>query len=294
MLINLTNIDKIKSLMQNQTNMDIDEYKPKLVSAVFEFSPSYDISEFYIDEIMSEKWPSAVDPLLIANDTDEDKNIRAEMILDLVVVDKLDGLKFLDFGCGEGHVAEQASSRAALSVGYDTTDYNWQGKKAIFTTSREEVDKHAPYDVVLLYDVLDHTDFSQIDMLQYACKVAKDKIIVRAHPWCSRHGTHLYRTLNKAYAHFFLSDDEIKKRGYKQLVTTKVLAPEYTYAKWFKEANLTVVSKQVSHAPVEDFFRQSHLVARINGIYGQIWGGRFPEAPMSQQFIDYTLVRSPL
>lgn len=279
--------------MQNQTNM-VDSEQPKLISAVFEFSPLHDISEFYIDEIMSEKWPVAVDPLLIANDTDEDKNIRAEMILDLVVVDKLDGLKFLDFGCGEGHVAEQAASRAALSVGYDVTEHNWQGKKAIFTTNKEEVDKHAPYDVVLLYDVLDHTDFSQIDMLQYACKVAKNKIIIRTHPWCSRHGTHLYRTFNKAYAHFFLSDNEIEKHGFKQLMTTKVLAPEYTYSKWFKEANLTVISKQVSHAPVEDFFRQPHLAAKINETYGMMWGGKFPELPMSQQFIDYVVVRSAL
>ena len=89
-----------------------------------------------INLLKSDEWPEAVPEFLICEDTEEDKSDRAEGILDFMGLD-LDGKKFLDFGCGEGHVAMKAAESAKVSVGYDqcnTGELIWESEGSYLLT----------------------------------------------------------------------------------------------------------------------------------------------------------------
>ena len=69
----------------------------------------------------SPTWPAAVDPVLICGeDSNQDKQDRAEGILDIIIDVHLEKLSFLDFGCGEGHVVNHSlTQNPHKTVGYD-------------------------------------------------------------------------------------------------------------------------------------------------------------------------------
>lgn len=286
MKISLNSKDLIQKALQT---LSVDN----IVSGEIEVPADYDFSDLLIDHIRSEEWPVAVDPLLIATDTDEDKRMRAELIVELIIVDQLNGKKVLDFGCGNGFVAEAASKTASVAVGYDIeTNPEWSKHKTILTTDRQEVEKHAPYDIILLYDTLDHVmDNTQVEILKYLKSICSGKIITRFHPWCSKNGTHLYKSFNKAFAQFFLTDDAIKKYGYSHLPTVKVLYPKYQYNKWIREAGLKVIAQDVHDEPMDERFFHPEWSSIMINHYGASCGGKFPKDSLSSQFWDFTLVK---
>ena len=62
---------------------------------------------------MSDRWPEAVNPNLICDiNSDEDKSERGRGIIDILIEEDLKDLKFLDFGCGEGHCPAIATEYA--------------------------------------------------------------------------------------------------------------------------------------------------------------------------------------
>jgi hypothetical protein len=263
----------------------------RMVAADFDIADDFDCSELFIDEIKDAKWPVAVDPLLLAMDTDADKKVRAELILELIVSEPLVNKKILDFGCGNGYVADCAGKTAVASYGYDiVSDPDWANHtKAIFTTDRAEIEKNAPYDIILVYDVFDHImDNTHVETLKYLATIGK-KIIVRFHPWCSKSGTHLYKTLNKAFAHFFLSESALVKYGYSILPTVKVLHPDMMYKQWIRQAGLTIVKETKSGEPLDPMFTQGNYAAMILKTYMTKKIGYFPTENLSSQFWDYTL-----
>jgi 2-polyprenyl-3-methyl-5-hydroxy-6-metoxy-1,4-benzoquinol methylase len=213
--------------------------------------------------------------------------------------------KFLDFGCGEGHVVVEAAQKAKISVGYDIKDDNWQrftlGENAILSTDWEKVKNHASYDAVLLYDVLDHLkdEDEAVSVLKNIRDVLDDKgkIFVRCHPWCSRHGTHLYQSINRAYLHLCLDEENITKLGYKFLPTIKIIHPLQTYDRWFQAAELHTVSWNVVREQVEPFFHQPPIAALIKKNWKDspeetlAKGHHYPSWQMEQQFVDYVLVK---
>jgi len=62
------------------------------------------------------------------------------------------------------------------------------------------------YDFILINDVLDHAA-DPLDMLEQVNKIRnpETKIVVRCHPWTSRHGTHVYKQMNKAFLHLIFN-----------------------------------------------------------------------------------------
>ena len=218
------------------------------------------------------KWPFAVHPNLLIANNDQDKLERADSILDWMMGNNLQDKKFLDFGCGEGHVAYQASQRAKLSIGYDINETGWERFKGtdrfLLTSEFQEAHRHGPYDVILLYDVLDHimTEEPQ-DVLKDLRSVLKDdgKVYVRCHPWCSRHGTHAYKSLNKAYIHFFFTPEELEKMGVSSLPTRKIIHPITTYDDWFQKAGLKKIDSEsnVMRETIEPFFQQEDILCKL-------------------------------
>lgn len=250
----------------------------------------------------SDEWPEAVFAAQITDENSErDKEDRAEGIAD-ILLPPMRGKKFLDFGCGEGHVAKHVSKEASLSVGYDPqrppkSQLAWEESQGslLLTTDFQKVKNSGPYDVILLYDVVDHVvGASAAEVLSKAAEVLAEngKVFLRCHPWCGRHGGHLYRKINKAFVHLVLSDDELRSKGVTPEHNTKVIKPLVAYAEAIKASGLAQESEpEVDSQEVEVFFKETPAIReRILRHWGvSSWDTDPPAFQMSQCFVDYVL-----
>lgn len=238
--------------------------------------------------LASPMWPEAVPQFLICENNEEDKNQRAEGILDYFGI-SLEDKKFLDFGCGEGHVAKTASLSASFSAGFDlikTGNLSWEmDEKCLLTTDFEKIIKKAPYDIICLYDVLDHaTDAVELlKRVRLLCS-SKTKIFVRCHPWAGRWGSHLYKQINKAWIHIFFTKEELETMGYKMEYIYKTYFPLDTQKEWFLKSGFKIESQDMTTVLVEQFFQRPELMERLPKEYKS-----FPEWQMSQLFNDYVI-----
>lgn len=207
--------------------------------------------------IESPYWPQAVSPVLIVDQNDEQaKVIRARTILNsFITMPVITGKKFLDFGCGEGHLVKLASTYTSLAMGYDpeiTIDND------LLTSNIDIVKSNAPYDVIVVYDVLDHVE-SHV-MRQNCAKFISELLapngvgIVRVHPFSSRHASHVYPVFNKAYAHLIYTHDEMVELGYAPEPLLKTLRPLKFYRELWKNVGLNVLNENATRQPVDDFF----------------------------------------
>ena len=236
-------------------------------------------------------WPQAVEPACIC-DTPEKQGERAENILDLLVGEHMKGKRFLDYGCGEGHTIMKAKEReAALALGYDVDPSKTQLQSPWFTHNFEEVKSQAPYDIILLHDVLDHVVMiDPIQVLQQVKSVLspKGRVYVRNHPWSSRHGGHLYLQKNKAFLHLVFDEIELTRiAGVSAEHNIRVVTPMDTYRFWFKEAGLNVKSEIPIKNKVEDYFL---LPSPINDRLKKHW--KDPDTMVNHlevSFVEYVL-----
>lgn len=273
---------------------------------IIEVEPSFERSKLKA-LLKSDRWPLAVNPhLIVNNDSYDDKLSRGETILDTFVENGLVNKKFLDFGCGEGHVAKAGSERATFSVGYDIDDSGWEAfhesDRFMLTNDWQAVINKGPYDVVFLYDVLDHIDSEDpIDVLKmiYDVLVPKGRIYVRCHPWCSRTSTHVYRNLNKAFVHMFFNEEELREMGCEPLPIRKILHPIVTYDDWFQKSGFKKVDEKVLRQDVEPFFLKEELLSSLvkkhykDSFEERYASGReFPKFQVEQNFLDFTLEKS--
>lgn len=256
----------------------------------------------------SDTWPAAVDADLICNDESvDDKFLRAEGIIEFMIDESLQGKKFLDFGCGEGHVVRKSIEKnPTLAMGYDIKDQEWQSLNFPdnthgCSTDWNEIARNGPYDIILMYDVLDHAiGDDPVSLLQKAKSVLSPggMLYIRCHPWCSRHATHLYKKINKAFIHLVFSDVELARMGYPGgLKCSRIIHPHATYKQWFNDAGLDLVNENAIPENVEDFF---HLNPHINERIRNNWKGKslqpdlnagkgFPSFQLRICFVDYIL-----
>ncbi len=257
--------------------------------------------------VYSEEWPQAIKPAYITDITsDQDKEDRAEGILDMIIDAPLQNLSVLDFGCGEGHLSWKVlAQKPKMSVGYDIKNFNWQrwptSENLFYSTNWEEVKNKAPYNIIIVYDVLDHiSGEDNTDVLENLKKIKQVMApnafaYIRCHPFVSRHGTHLYHQLNKAYAHLVFTPEELQELGLKPTPHTKhVIHPVGTYRQWLQMTNFKVHREQITREPIEPFFTKGDLVTqRIKKHWKsspkvELSSGRqFPTIQIEQQFIDF-------
>lgn len=250
--------------------------------------PKYDLDD--------PKWPVAIPAEQITND--DQKVLRAQQVVAIIrerLKSSLVGMNILDFGCGDGHTTAAMAAEASTTVlGYDinaaavVANDNYS-----FTVDRQQVGVEPVYDLIVLYDVLDHIENEDpVDVLTWLATTLKPdgKIFVRTHPWTSRHGGHLYKVKNKAFMHMVLSEEELKPYE-RELPRQRVTRPNSTYEKWFRSAKLSVVSRKTENAAVGDYFSGEVLQRIINNT----WGGNIDETTaarvMTMQYIDYVLGR---
>ena len=290
--------DTIKSLTEIKEMLKEKSIVPEIQSPEINSSENYETLESLKKALESDKWPLAVNPNLICNvNSESDKKERGIGILELIVEESIKDGKFLDYGCGEGYCAAQAKEvlGCSLSVGYDIKNPNWASvsESAIFSTSYEEVKALGPYDAILLFDVLDHvSQESPTETLKkvYDLLSPTGKVYLRCHPWMSRHGTHHYHSLNKAYVHLVFSESELQQLSdFTPEPNQKVKYPLSTYQTIIKDSGFKILHERTITEKSEPFFKIPKIKERIVKNTGH---KEFPEFQMSLQFIDYKLEKS--
>lgn len=212
----------------------------------------------HIDSLMNiDCWISAVPPQFNVVPTEKDNILRANAVLDMMMDKSLAGMYFLDFGCGEGWTAKQALSRGVIeSVGYDIVgNENWSKiEKVRFETDFSKLPSQY-FDIVFLYDVLDHC-LDPLEVMGQIKRVLKPNgsVHVRCHPWTSIHGTHLYKQgINKAYFHLFLKYEEIKELiNTEPMFTREEKNPLVAYHWWL--SSFKIKKENIVRNPVNEFF----------------------------------------
>ena len=292
-----------ESLQEEEKPKQAEKPKPQSVKAQEKPKNNNELQLESFEQVKaaleSDKWPEAVNPNLICDPTsEEDKMERGRGIIELMIEEDLKGLKFLDYGCGEGHTAFLATEyETAISVGYDPNPLarweQFESKPNLkITTDFREVRSYAPYDVITVFDVIDHIKgHTPVELLTRVKGLLSDegKIYLRCHPFTSRHATHLYHALNKAYLHLVFSPEELKQIVQDNTYTEEnsgVIYPLRTYHQYLEEAGLVSVNRRDITEKVEPFFKIPKIADRIikNTPFNE-----FPEFQMSLQFVDFVL-----
>ena len=244
--------------------------------------------------VLSDEWPEAVPADLICDEKSEvDKTNRAQGVVEVLISEPVDGKRCLDFGTGEGHVTREiANHGAAYAMGYDiVNNFMKQGPRMQFTTEWKSVQDHGPYDVVLISDVLDHlVDLDPVEALKRVKSVLNEngKVYLRRHNYMSRHGTHLYRQLNKAFLHLVFNETEMTEliENPEPLPTYRYYFPIKTYTDQINQSGLVIKSDFRTTTPVEGIFERREILDRIfeNTPYKH-----FPKIQMEVDFVDYVL-----
>jgi 2-polyprenyl-3-methyl-5-hydroxy-6-metoxy-1,4-benzoquinol methylase len=276
----------------------IEKLKSTIIEIENYIKNSNQVDDFEKIKNLLNSWPEAVDPALMCDDNSEDdKRERGQSIIDMLIPQELKGLKFLDVGCGEGHCTSYVGDLGAeISIGYDIEEQqSWANKikeNTKFTTNFEELKKYAPFDVILIFDVIDHlVKENTINFFKNIISISNEKtrMYCRVHPFTSKHGSHLYKKINKAYLHLVLSPEEILKicPDLKEMPTVKVKKPLMEYKELFVDyCGLEIESKNEHIEKPDDFFKQEIISDRISKRIDYIG---FAEEHLKIQFIDYVL-----
>lgn len=251
--------------------------------------------------LMSDRWPAALPPEAICNiESVEEKRERGVGVIEVMVEEILNGKKFLDYGCGEGYTTLAAAQKnAALALGYDPFSNKAplaNLKNLLLTDNYSIVKDNAPYDAILIYDVIDHAVGEQpTEILRKANELLSEKgrIYLRTHPFTSRHATHLYHDLNKAYIHLVFTTEELNqiftspsKYGQVNIGETR---PLDSYDRYIQEAGLKSVHRRISRENAEPFFTSPYIAERIKAA---VKIDSFPEWQLSLSWVDFVLVKN--
>ena len=289
----INNIENLLKELKTKVELEKDESKTIVKNEnITDNNSSNTLQQLISNPI----WYSAVSPDLICDENNhEDKMDRARGIRDIFNPDyDYVNKKVLDFGTGYGHLIQSLTEKEiAFALGYDVkNEFQFQStKNIVFTSSWEEVIKNAPYDLIFLYDVIDHAvNETPQDILLKVKSVLSDNGIIkmRCHPFISKHGGHVYNKINKAYVHLVFNTDELKEMGhdFKNFPTIKVTMPLKTYNKFIIDVGLKTIDQKVISEPAETFFLHGEIAERIktNLKINQLL---IPQ--MGMQFVDYTL-----
>jgi len=245
----------------------------------------------HIDSLMGiDCWPEAVNEDFVADDNAEAQAERAHVILDSILDESLEGKSILDYGCGAGYLVEEAINRGARAIGYDIESHERWGGNCVTDISNL---KPGSFDIILLYDVLDHcvNVIDPSDIMKSLKRLLKKdgKVYIRCHPWTSKTATHLYKLgINKAYLHLFLKWDEFDYLGVKPIPTRMEKNPLVAYRWWFRDYN--ILSERIFREPVSPFFFEpsfKQLVIdeqQLEGIEQEDFFKR-----LDVQYVDYKL-----
>lgn len=272
------------------------EPKPEVSMEATEMKAHKLARKKHIGELMAiDCWPEAIPAMLAKKEPSErEKQKRANMVLDMMIDREVKGLNFLDFGCGEGYVAEQMAQKGVKkSTGYDIElQKGWKDfQHAKFTHVYNELDRRS-FDIIMLYDVLDHTEDPEGVMNQVRNLIKPGgAVYVRCHPWTSKHAMHLHTLtpeLNRAYLHMFLSYEELFELAQQApMFTRREKNPLEAYHWWFKDFDIKRerkleedVSEFFTVPAFKDLLKSEQKVEDMQNLLSL----------MRIQFVDYLLI----
>jgi hypothetical protein len=250
--------------------------------------------------IKSEFWPEAIENQTIVRSEEAIKR-RAKSIIGSFAR-ACGSTKLLDYGCGNGSCVDAANSlpsrinhvnaSSPITVGYDINRHaDWEKSSSLITDDFGTVMDYGPYDMILLYDVIDHIEENKINDVITLLRSVSNKGAywkVRCHPWTSIHGGHLYENLNRAYAHLFMTEDQLSK--FKTEFVRKIYNPIETYNRLWNQHELTVVESNIHKTNINDieaFFSETDILKHLNqniDIKKTI-----KDSILQIEFVDYTL-----
>lgn len=237
-------------------------------------------------------WPEAVPSFFPQQASEKDQKNRARAVLDTVLDKRIEGLNFLDFGCGDGWITQEAALRGAKATGYDiVVSPVWkQFTGPEFTDLASQLPDNS-FDIIFLYDVLDHAmDAEGVIKDVYRCLAPNGTVYVRCHPWTSKHATHLYKQgINKAYFHLFLTWDEIRGLINQDPVFTRhEIEPLEAYRWWFRA--FEIVKDRSITEPMNEFF-QVPAFRELLAAEQQLEDVDHFLKLMEIQFVDFKLIK---
>lgn len=290
--------NKLKEILSLNNNLNIKILE--LLTHINNNGSEIKALSTYVDEnfnilnmVQSDDWPAAVNEnLIIDRNNEEEKRERAQGIIELFLEESLENKKFLDYGCGEGHVVEAASKVSEKAIGYDIKSFaTWNEINC--TSDWAKIAENGPYDVILLFDVLDHLiNENPTDVLKKikAITTTNGSVYIRFHPVTSRCATHSYHKLNKAFVHLVLNHDQLIKllpNEEDYIQNNGSSKPIKTYEEYIRESGFVIESRNEITEKPEDFFKNPNIAKIIQNKTGF---NEFPEFQMSLNFVDYKLV----
>lgn len=298
---------EIKELKEKECLDELQEIKDQ-VNFLTEYlrergltpTDKYEMELIEIKKLLSsDNWPEAVEPELICDENDKNELLEASNgVLNSVVSEYLKDMTVLDIGCGPGCLSVATlNQHPSKVVAYDIKEHAfWDSLKMDypsinFTTSMDVVQEEGPYDIVIMHDVIDHIIGDPVRILKDISDVMdkQGKLFVVCHPWCSRHGSHIYKKLNKAFVHLVLDETELMRLyGIQMDHVINVIYPLKQYEEWFSEAGFKILDKSPKFTKVETFFKNNKLNKRIM----KNWPtseATLPEYHMSIDFVTYVL-----
>lgn len=265
-------LQELRHSQENHQTFEMDALKREMNSIRLELEkrglPEINMYEEKFKQLKEivrlDAWPKATETTMICT-TEEAQFGRAQAILDIIVGEYLKDKCFLDFGCGEGHVIMQALiQEPRVAMGYDINRGKFKFNNDHFTSEFDIIEKHGPYNIVLMHDVLDHLETTDaVSVLRKVKKILSNdgRIYIKNHPWCSRHGSHLYTQINKAYIQLIFDESELLRMGgYINEQTTKIYHPIETYRSWINDAGYKICSEVPKINNLEPFFKEQKLV----------------------------------
>lgn len=290
--------DLIKKIDSFQYILDQlrNEVNSQTKTASFAKTESTNELESLKNLINSPNWPQAIDPDLLCNDNNHtEKMERAEGIRDIFINYKMQNMKVLDFGCAEGHLTKAICDKnSSFVVGFDcylNNQVELEKDKGLYTHDWNIVKQNGPYDVVVLYDVIDHLENMTVEeCFDKIYDVLNDDglVFLRIHPFISRHGGHAYNKINKAYIHLFLTENELKYfyPNIKNYPTIKTIYPVIHIRKILQKTKFVEKTFTMIDHPIEDFFKNPEISSRIKNNMGL---QTFPIPQANIQFVDIVL-----
>ncbi len=248
----------------------------------------------FVSLIMSPDWPEAVPGDLLCDlDNERDLIDYAEGFLDATIDVPTEGKRFLDYGCGNGYMANQMLRRGvSSSTGYDIVDPGWRFQhNATLTTQHDSLEENA-FDIILLCDVLDHAENPPSVLADVHRLLAPGGVVyVHTHPWTSRTGGHLYRSLNKAYAHLVLGPRELASMGIESIFCQHIFDPLKTYRDWFTHSGFVIRRSEEMIEGLESFLKTDVIWHRLLSSFLHLGSLNTKDIShiLEVQGVDYTL-----
>jgi SAM-dependent methyltransferase len=230
------------------------------------------LDDYLSDEIL-EQWPKAVE------EASFDPKERCQRIVDLFIGHKQleNTAKYLDFGCGSyptGKLTKKHGVKTALN--YDIQPY------PNVINDFEIIKASAPFDTILLYDVIDHMSSPEVVLEELKSLLSPEgKLFIRCHPFSSRNGGHL--SSNKAYMHLFLPGEQSN-------CVNQWLYAKKEYYRIFHKCQLSICLELINVQEVESFFLEEPICELFSSCYRSL------DSPIEQiapYYIDYILSSKP-